>query len=326
MASFSATSIAQVPARQGTLTGIACGAGAGAVWGLVFLAPEMVGAFSPLQLTVGRYLCYGAIAAALIAPRWRSLTHRLSWRHWGDLVWLALAGNTLYYILLSTAVQTGGIAMSSLVMGFLPVAVTIVGSRDRGAVSLGRLMPSLLLCAAGAVCIGWQALAGPAVGSSAKQIVGLLCAIGAMASWSAYAVGNARSLVRLEHVSAHDWNLLTGLMTGAQSIALIPLALALETTHHAIGDWARFAAVSAGLAVLASVVGNSLWNRMSRLLPLTLVGQMILFETLFALIYGFLWEQRMPTPLEIAALALVVMSVLSCLAAHRTPVAIDAHA
>jgi drug/metabolite transporter (DMT)-like permease len=319
MATLSATSLAQVPAQRDTLTGIACGAAAGAVWGLVFLAPEMVGAFSPLQLTIARYLCYGAIAVALIAPRWRSLAPRLSGRRWLDLVWLALAGNTLYYVLLSTAVQTGGIAMTSLVMGFLPVVVTIVGSRDRDAVPLGRLLPSLLLCGAGAVCIGWQALAGPAVGSSATQIVGLLCAIGAMASWAAYAVGNARSLARLEHVSAHDWNLLTGLVTGAQSIALIPLALALETTNHTIGDWTRFAAVSAGVAVLASVVGNSLWNRMSRLLPLTLVGQMILFETLFALIYGFLWEHRLPTPLEIAALALVVMSVLSCLAAHRTP-------
>jgi drug/metabolite transporter (DMT)-like permease len=138
--------------------------------------------FSPLQLTAGRYLCYGAIAGALIAPRWRSLTASLSWRRWLNLVWLALAGNTLYYILLSTAVQTGGIAMSSLVMGFLPVAVTIIGSRDRGAVPLRRLLPSLLLCAAGAACIGWQVVAGPAVDSSSDQAIGLLCAIGAMAS------------------------------------------------------------------------------------------------------------------------------------------------
>jgi drug/metabolite transporter (DMT)-like permease len=60
-----------------------------------------------------------------------------------------------------------------------------------------------------------------------------------------------------------------------------------------------------------------LWNRMSRLLPLTMVGQMILFETLFALLYGFLWERRLPTVLELAAFLLVVASVLSCLAAHR---------
>jgi hypothetical protein len=33
----------------------------------------------------------------------------------------------------------------------------------------------------------------------------------------------------------------------------------------------------------------------------------------------------MPAVLEVAALILVVMSVMSCLAAHRTPVAIDPH-
>jgi hypothetical protein len=34
---------------------------------------------------------------------------------------------------------------------------------------------------------------------------------------------------------------------------------------------------------------------MSRLPPLALVDQMILFETLSALVYGFLWERPGPT-------------------------------
>lgn len=323
MTSLAATSPAHSSDRRATLAGLSYGLGAGALWGLVFLAPELAGEFNPLQLTIGRYLCYGVIAAALVAPRWRALAPRLSRRQALDLIWLSLAGNTLYYVMLSGAVQAGGIAMTSLVVGFLPVAVTVIGGHDAGAVPLRRLLPSLMLCAAGAVCIGWEALAGPRVGASGDRVVGLLCAIGALASWTAYAVGNTRCLRRLEHVSAHDWNLLTGVVTGVQAIALIPFALALETTHHDIDEWARFAAVSAGVAVLASIVGNTLWNRMSRLLPLTLVGQMILFETLFALIHAFLWESRLPTLPEVAALAFVVMSVLSCLAAHRTPVAVD---
>jgi drug/metabolite transporter (DMT)-like permease len=72
-----------------------------------------------------------------------------------------------------------------------------------------------------------------------------------------------------------------------------------------------------GMAVLASIVGNALWNRMSRLLPLTLIGQMILFETMFGLLYGFVWEQRLPTTLELIALVSIVASVLLCLSAHR---------
>ncbi|MFT4047212.1 MAG: DMT family transporter [Solimonas sp.] len=302
---------------QANLAGLAYGAGAGALWGLVFLAPELAGPFGPLQLTIGRYLCYGLIAAALVGRRWRSLAARMPRRQWRNLVWLALAGNTLYYALLSAAVQSGGIAMTSLVIGFLPVAVTIIGSRDHGAVPLRALLPSLLLCAGGAVCIGAQALGEGTVRPLGERILGLLCAFGALASWTAYAVGNARCLTRLEHVSSHDWNLLTGVVTGAQSLVLIPFALAFGTAGHGLGEWARLGAVSAGVALLCSILGNALWNRMSRLLPLTLVGQMILFETLFALIYGFLWERRWPTSLELSALAFVALSVLACLAAHR---------
>ena len=296
---------------------------AGALWGLVFLAPALVREFSPLQLATGRYLFYGLIAMALVAPRWQALVARLPRQQWTNLFWLALTGNTLYYVLLSAAVQNGGIAMTSLVIGFLPVAVTVIGSRDHGAVALSKLLPSLLACAAGAICIGWQALAGPATGSMAMRLSGLSCAVGALASWTIYAVGNARCLARLDQVSSHDWNLLTGVVTGAQSLLLLPLALMLGTGQHDALAWTRLAGVSAGLAVFASIFGNLLWNRMSRLLPLTLVGQMILFETLFALLYGFLWERRLPSLPELAALAFVVTSVVTCVAAHRHPARVE---
>jgi len=299
------------------LVGIGCGMGAGALWGLVFLAPELARDFPPLWLAAGRYLAYGLIAAALIAPKLGSLRPRIGRREWLGLAWLALTGNTLYYVLLSAAVQTGGVAMTSLVIGFLPVAVTLIGSREHDAVRLHKLLPSILFCIGGAVCIGWQAIASPVAGSVREGAIGLLCAIGALASWTTYAVCNSRWLARLHDVSAHDWNLLTGIATGAQSLVLIPLALAVNGASHPDAAWARFAGVSVGVAVLASMGGNALWNRMSRLLPLTLVGQMILFETLFALLYGFLWEQRWPTLLEIAAMVLVTASVLLCVSAHR---------
>ena len=309
------------PAGQRIMTGIGCGIGAGALWGLVFLAPELVRAFTPLQLAIGRYLAYGLLSAALIAPRWHMLIGALGRREWIALGWLALTGNTLYYILLSSAVQTGGIAMTSLVIGFLPVVVTIVGSRERGALSLAALAPSLALCGAGALCIGWQALVAPRPAAAGHGLVGLLCALGALGSWAVFAVGNSRWLTRLPSMPVQDWNLLTGLVTGVQAMALIPLTLAFEPIRHDATDWLLFAGVSTGVALLCSIMGNALWNRMSRLLPLTMVGQMILFETLFALLYGFLWERRLPTALETAAFALVVLSVLSCIAAHRRPAA-----
>ena len=297
--------------------GISLGIGAGALWGLVFLAPALVQDFSALQLTIGRYLCYGVIATLWLWPHRQTLIAKIRRQEWIALIWLSLTGNTLYYLLLSSAVQLGGIAMVSLVIGFLPVAVTIIGSRDQGAVPLRQLLPSLLLCMGGAICIGWQAIVLPASGSMQSQLVGLFCAIGALISWSCYAVGNQRWLMRLKNVSAHEWSLLTGLVTGSQAIVLLPLALYWNSGHHSELAWLSFAGVSMGVAVCASLAGNAFWNRMSQLLPLTLVGQMILFETMFALIYGFVWEQRLPTVQEAAAFGFVVASVISCVSAHQ---------
>lgn len=302
---------------KNTMTGVLCGVIAGALWGLVFVTPRIASAFGPMQLAAGRYLAYGIFALPLVWPHWKRYLSVLGKREWIALGYLSVLGNILYYVLLSAAVQMGGVAMTSLVIGFLPVAVTIIGSRDKHAVPLGRLLPSLFLSAAGILCIGWESLGKAGVGAFTSQALGLLCAFGALASWTTFAVSNSRWLGRLEHVSGHDWSLLLGIVTGAQALLLIPPALLFEATSQNASQWLLFGGVSTAVALFSSIIGNGLWNRMSRLLPLTMVGQMILFETLFALLYGFLWDQRLPSVLEGAAILFVLASVLTCLAAHR---------
>jgi drug/metabolite transporter (DMT)-like permease len=296
-----------------TLLGIAAGIVAGAFWGLVFLAPRLAADFPPLQLSAGRYLVYGIVAVVLIAPSWRRLQGALGWREWRALAWLSFIGNILYYVLLAQAVQTGGVAMTAFVIGLLPLAVTLVGSRDRHAPALHALLPSLACSAAGLVCISWQSLAASGWGS----LTGLLCAGGALLSWTAYAVSNSRWLARLDHVSARDWSLLTGVVTGLEAIVLAVPAFYGDTLVHTGADWARFAGLIGAMALFCSVLGNGLWNIASRALPLALTGQMIVFETIFASLYGYLWEGRWPTPLEGLALTLLVAGVVMCARAHR---------
>lgn len=298
--------------------GIGFGAAAGAAWGFVFLAPELVRDFSPLQLSAARYLAYGLVALALIAPRWRAIAPRLGRSEWWALMRLSLLGNIFYYVLLASAVQLGGMAMTSLVIGFLPVAVTLIGSRGHGAVPLRQLALTLVLGVGGIVCVAWQALAMPSEASVANRLTGFLCALGALAAWTTYAVSNSRWLARLDHVSSHDWSLLTGLVTGGLALLMaLPAFLGSSLNDHTAAQWGSFIGVAAGMAVVASVLGNAFWNKASRLLPLTMIGQMILFETLFALLYGFLWEARWPTALEALAMLLVSASVLAGISAHQ---------
>jgi len=290
--------------------GIIAGIVAGAFWGLVFLAPELTRGFTPIQLSAGRYLAYGLVATVLISRSWRRLFAGLGWREWQALAWLSFTGNIIYYFFLAQAVQTGGIAMASIVIGLLPVVITLVGSRAAGAVPLRRLVPSLVLSIAGLLCISWQHL-------QSGSLAGVLYAGCALASWTAYAVGNSRWLGRLSSVTPHEWSMLTGLVTGAQALLLAIPALVIDTPSHGAADWMRFAAVVTGVAICCSIIGNGFWNYASRALPLTLTGQMIVFETLFAALYGFLWEARWPTMTETSALALLVAGVAACALAHR---------
>jgi len=303
------------------LIGVGNGVAAGAVWGLVFLAPQLLKDFSAFQISAGRYLAYGLIAVLLLAPRWRAVAAMVGRAEWTALVWLSLLGNILYYVLLANAVWFAGGPASALIVGLVPVVLTVLGARQEGAVAFRSLLGPLALCLLGVVLVGYEALAADTTAHDPMtRALGLVCAFGALASWTAYSIWNSRWLERRPDISGHEWSLLTGVVTGALALLLaIPAFLMAGSASHGVEDWSLFWGVSAGIAILASILGNGFWNRASRLLPMTLAGQMIVFETLFALVYGFLWERRGPSGLEVLAIVSLLAGVIWCARVHRIP-------
>jgi len=315
--------------HPGLAGGVASGVAAGALWGLVFLAPQLLPDFGALQQSVARYLAYGVLALALLVPRWRRATAPLGKAEWRALVALSLLGNLLYFVLLASAIHAAGGAATALIVGLVPVVVTVAGVRRHHASGprLRALAGPCVLSVLGMALVAVDAVrAGRGLSSdAASSIGGLACAVGALVSWSAYSVGNARWLERRPDISSRDWSLLTGVATGGLALLLAPLALLWDASAHEPGAWLRLLGISSAMALFASVVGNAFWNAASRRLPLSLAGQMIVFETLFALLYGFLWEWRLPGLLEIAAIACLLGGVLWCAALHA-PAQAPAHA
>lgn len=298
--------------------GIGNGVASGALWGLVFLAPAVLADFSPMQLAAARYLIYGLVAVILLVPRWPALRARIGKAEWTALTWLSLLGNLLYFVMLSICVQWSGGGAAALIVGMVPVLVAVVGAREPGAVPLSRLAPALALCVAGVALMGYEAIVSSHVQASTTQrLLGLLCGVGALLSWTAYSVGNTRWLAKVPDVSGHDWSLLTGVATGGLALLLAPVAFADGGVGHTGREWAGFWMMAAAVAVFASILGNACWNRASRALPLTLGGQMIVFETLFGLLYGFVWQQRWPVAIEVVAALCLIAGVAWSAAAHR---------
>jgi drug/metabolite transporter (DMT)-like permease len=298
--------------RRGVLYGVL----AGALWGTVFVVPRQLQDFSPLLLSAGRYVMYGVVSLVALLPMARRVWPRLTRADLAALVKLALAGNLLYYLFLATAIHLVGIAPASLIVGVLPVTVTLLGRRDHGAVPLARLALPLAMIAAGIACINvdvFTASIDGAPGSALTKLAGIGCAVGALVCWTWFAVENARYLQRNQHFSGNEWSVLWGVVTGALgallwlAIVLLPAGAVQQTVGAA--RWSTFWQLNLLLAIGASWLGNGLWNAAAKCLPLTLSGQMIVFETLFALLYGFVYDHRLPRPLEIAAIVLLIAGV-----------------
>jgi drug/metabolite transporter (DMT)-like permease len=135
---------------------------------------------------------------------------RLTLADWRDLAGLSLLGNIVYYVGLAVSVQIAGVAPASLIIGLLPVTITLVGAKPGEGVALRRLAAPLLLVAAGVACINvaaFQTAGGVGVG---RLVLGLLAAVGALAVWTVYAVWNARRLAATPRFNSHEWSLLTG--------------------------------------------------------------------------------------------------------------------
>lgn len=308
------------------LIGILNGIATGALWGLVFVIPLFLHDFNAWQISSARYLIYGLLALVILLIRGGNAIRLLTAIEWLTLLGLSLLGNIMYYVLLVLGVQWGGSAATALIVGLLPVTVTLAGYRRSEPITLKQLLPPIVLCLLGlfAITINSVQANSHQSSSSYSSLIGLLCAFAALACWTGYSIFNRNFLLKRPDISPLDFSLLTGLTTGLLALILAIPAFLLpiwfgDTAHPSSEhkNWWLFWLTILALAMLASIIGNNCWNKASRLLPATLIGQMIIFETIFALLYSFLYAWRMPTLWEWVAITSLTCGVLWCIRSHQ---------
>ncbi len=330
----------------GTLFALA----AGLMWGLVFVGPLLLPEYPAALQSFGRYLAFGLIALPLA---WldRARLAQLGRADWLEALKLALVGNIVYYLFLASAIQRAGGPLPTMIIGTLPVVIALVSNRRDaardGRLPWARLLPPLALIAAGIALVNQVELAqlrqDPAA-DLGRYALGALLAVGAVVCWTWYPLRNADWLRAHPDRSPRTW-------ATAQGLATLPLALlgflltwavlALTGAEPSPGDGsgvgtsafplpfgprpAFFITLMTTIGLLASWLGTLCWNEASQRLPTTLVGQLIVFETLAALTYAFVLRGVMPEPATLAGVALLVVGVLSALHARPEPLVAEAH-
>lgn len=300
---------------QGMAAGIAAGLGAGAFWGTTFIAPLLLPEVGHTDLTVGRYLASALFSLGfLLFTGLRGQLRLPTARQALDALWLSVLGYTGYYLLLVWAIEAAGAALPALIIGTIPLWLMLLGKPKH--LRWAALLPGLFLTATG---LGLMVMAShDGAGADGPRLwVGMGWALLAMASWTAFGLLNARWMRQHPDVDSTLWANWLGVAAGLGALLLwmvdgSPLSALLGRP-----DFGLYVAVCAITGIGAAWVASVLWNMASRRLSTSLAGQLIVSETVFALIYAFAWEGDWPAPFQVLACVLFLAGILASIKTHR---------
>ncbi|MEO8387078.1 DMT family transporter [Polaromonas sp.] len=299
------------------LTGILAGLAAGALWGLVFVAPRMVdmgpGGYSSIDLTAGRFAVYGVLAVLVMLIGMRNRRLPTLRQVWAALV-MSILGFSGYYLLLVLAIRDAGTEVPSLVIGTIPIWVMLLG-KPQG-LRWAALLPGLALTVAGlALMMGSTHEGGQ--GAATHFWRGMLFVSASLVCWTAFAILNSAWLKRHPEVNATDWANWLGVATGLGALLMWLVAGSDISLLAGREDRWMFVLLCVIAGVGSTWLATILWNMASQRLSASLCGQLIVSETIFALLYSFAWDGRWPTWVQLTACVLFTLGILASIRAHR---------
>lgn len=281
---------------------------------MVFVAPRMVTGFTAVDFTAGRFVSYGAFSVLLmLLLRKASLPSAAQAL---AALGMSVLGFTGYYLLLVYAITDAGTEVPSLIIGTIPIWMMILGKP--AGLRWAGLIPGLVLTLLG-LGLMVQTSLGAAGGTPTGMHFwrGVAFAVVSMVFWTAFGLMNAAWLKKHPEVNATTWANWLGVATGLGALIMWLVAgsdvkVLLEQQNIAV---AAMLCVATGIG--SAWVATYLWNIASQRLSASMCGQLIVSETIFALVYSFIWDGRAPSAMQLVACLLFVAGILASIRAHR---------
>lgn len=298
--------------------GVAYGIAACMLWGFIYLVPLVLPQYDAILLASGRYISFGLVALPLLWVDWDEFK-QYSARDWFDVTMLGLFGNIVYYWFLTTSISHAGAPLAGMCMALIPVLICVLANwRDRrqgAGVSWIKVVPGIGLIASGLILANWTEfdyVINALQKSGWDFWYGVGTGVIALLIWTWYPIRNADWLLAHPGRSPKAW-------ATAQGITTLPVALliyffvwlSMPEGAPLLGEtpqWFVFVMLLSGLG--GSWLGVACWNAMSQKLPTALGGQMIVFETIFAVIYAHALRMQWPSLTMCLGMTLLIGGVL----------------
>lgn len=283
------------------------------IWGLLFVVPLFMGNYSAFEIAFARYLVYGALSMIILfKSRLRGSCNYPS-KIWVKALYFAGISSIGYYTWVVLALRYSSPAVCALILGISPITIAFYGNWKEKEYNFKTL---LLPCSL--IFLGLILINAPKIiqGVSHTYLLGLLSSFIALLVWSWFVVANARFLKDHPEVASSDWSTLLGVSTLFWASIIILLSAFIfrnELPWERYATWnsdlANFLIGSAILGLVCSWLGAYLWNKASLQLPVSLAGQLTVFETIFGLCFVYALQQELPPITEIIGIVVLLTSI-----------------
>ncbi len=294
--------------------GITAGLLAGVLWGMLFVIPLLLNKFTPLQITFGRFFFFG-LMGLLNFSRVRKLIRTLSARELFKIILLSATGFWLYTLVLFAGIQQTNGVISSLIVGILPFTLVLFGRPKCNFYLLSGLC--LILMGIFSLLVLPLFLTIDINALFDVKIKGVLLLIAALIMWTWFGINNAYFMAKHQEINSMDYSSLMGVMS---FIFMLPVFVYLngfsDLLHHV--DLGKFIIWSVVLGLGTSWLASIFWTHSAKNSPTSIVGALIISETIFGLIYSFVFEQRYPCVNEMLAILFLITGVFTVIYSQRS--------
>lgn len=287
------------------------------IWGLIFVIPQFLIGFSPIEVALGRYFVFGTISLIIMLisgfKKWRHLSLSI----WKKAMVYALIVNIVYYLFLVLGLRYSNPSVIALIIGISPISIAFYGNwRNRECDFKQLILPSCLI-AIGIVLVNLEAIQmHENMIILHEYVFGLCCGFLSLIAWNWFVVSNAEFLKENPTLPPGDWATLIGvgtLLWVAVIGSLVWISRSIEPLNQHLElnqELKWFLIGSLTLGFICSWVGSYLWNSASKFLPVSFAGHLTIFETLFGLMFIYLYESRYPTKMELIGIMTLLSGVI----------------
>lgn len=294
--------------------GIAFTVGACFIWSFIYIIPQFITGFSSFEIALGRYVIYGLASLFLFVRAKSRGSFSFPKEIWIKSIYFSLICTIAFYTFLVLAMRYATAEITAMILGLAPITIAVYGNLKQKEIAFRKLFLPSLLIFTGLLLLNSSHLYKTT--DLQPYLWGLVCAFLSLASWTWYVEANSHFLKNHPQVPSDDWCTLIGIGT-LFWVAIFFLGSLLFTQEPI--DWSRyttpninllrFIGGSLVLGILCSWVAEYLWNQGSLMLPVSLVGQLTILETVFVLLMIFLIDFSIPPLLEISGIILQLIGV-----------------